>query len=128
MAPYAVAEILSVTDTLYAVISNGSAMAGEDNLKPWKPGQSGNPKGREKGSRNRSTIVREALEAVAEDGVMYVDKATIAILAKAMAGDVNAYKELMDSGYGKVSDKTEITGKDGEEFKGLTVSFVKPAD
>lgn len=49
-------------------------------------------------------------------------------MVKAMAGDVPALKELLDSGYGKVSDKTELTGKDGEEFKGLTVSFVKPAE
>jgi Family of unknown function (DUF5681) len=34
------------------------------NLKPFKPGQSGNPKGRPKGARNRlGTQVLEALEA-----------------------------------------------------------------
>lgn len=103
-------------------------MAGEDNLTPWPPGVSGNPAGKPKGARNRSTIVREILEAVAEDGQMYVDKAVFAVMVKAMAGDVPALKELLDSGYGKVSDKTELTGKDGEEFKGLTVSFVKPAE
>jgi hypothetical protein len=28
----------------------------------WKPGQSGNPKGRRKGSKNESTILREILQ------------------------------------------------------------------
>lgn len=83
-------------------------MAGEENLKPFPPGVSGNPEGKKKGTRNRSTIVREALEAVAEDGVMFVDKATIAILAKALTGDVQAFKELMDSGYGKTVESLEI--------------------
>ena len=33
------------------------------NLKPFKPGQSGNPKGRPKGARNRLAQFLEALEA-----------------------------------------------------------------
>lgn len=38
-------------------------MAKEDNLKPaWSQGESGNPNGRPKGSRNRSTIARQWLE------------------------------------------------------------------
>ena len=35
------------------------------NLTPWKAGQSGNPKGRPKGKRNLSTLLREALEKLA---------------------------------------------------------------
>jgi len=35
-------------------------MAKEDNLKPaWDKGESGNPNGRPKGSKNRSTIARQ---------------------------------------------------------------------
>lgn len=36
-------------------------MANEGNLKPFKPGQSGNPKGRPKGIKNWSTIVQQLL-------------------------------------------------------------------
>jgi hypothetical protein len=50
----------------------------------------------------------------------------IALMAKAASGDVPACKEILDSAFGKIADKTELTGKDGEEFKGLTVTFVKP--
>lgn len=32
------------------------------NLKPWQPGQSGNPAGRKPGSKNMSTIVQELLD------------------------------------------------------------------
>ena len=34
------------------------------NLKPFKKGESGNPAGKPKGTRNRSTIVREWMEAM----------------------------------------------------------------
>ena len=39
-------------------------MANEENLRPaWKPGESGNPNGRPKGSKNRSTIAKRLLES-----------------------------------------------------------------
>lgn len=83
-------------------------MANEDNLKPWEKGQSGNPAGRPKGSRNRTTIVRELLEAKAVNGEgQVVDQITRALIQKAAEGDTRAFKELMDSAYGKVKDKLE---------------------
>ena len=41
-------------------------MAKEDNLIPWKPGQSGNPKGRRKGSVSITKLIKERLAA--DDG------------------------------------------------------------
>lgn len=84
-------------------------MANEQNLKPWKQGQSGNPKGKPKGARNRSTIVREWLEAQAVDGQggQVADQLVRALIKKAAEGDVSAFKELFDSGYGKNTDKIE---------------------
>ena len=84
-------------------------MAKEDNLKSYKPGQSGNPNGRPKGSRNRSTIARELLELTqklknpitGENETMSQEYLmTLALIKKARDGDVAAYKALMDSGYG----------------------------
>ena len=85
-------------------------MANEENLKPpWKKGESGNPKGKPKGTRNRSTIIREWLEAKATDGEdgEVSDQLVRALIKKAAEGDVAAFRELFDSGYGKNTDKVE---------------------
>ena len=85
-------------------------MANEENLRPaWKKGESGNPNGRPKGSKNRSTIAKLWLETnqkfknpiTGEDEFLSQEDAiTLAIIKKAKKGDLNAYKDLMDSGYG----------------------------
>ena len=69
-----------------------------------------NKAGKPKGTRNRATIVRELLEALHESGKSNVEVATAAIVNKAIAGDVQAWDKLMDSGFGKIADKQEITG------------------
>lgn len=89
-------------------------MSGKGKIKPrWKKGESGNPSGRPIGSRNRSTIVREWMEAVENvknpitgkvENLTQADIATLAVLKKARSGDVNAYRELMDSAFGKNPD------------------------
>ena len=75
----------------------------------FKKGESGNPNGRPKGSRNRSTIARQWLEVnqnlknplTGENETMsQEDLMTLALIKKAREGDVAAYKALMDSGYG----------------------------
>lgn len=82
----------------------------DENLTPYKPGQSGNPKGKPAGTRNRSTIVREALEAIlAGKDQKVVDAITAAVIEKALTGDVPAFKELMDSAFGKNADKVDAT-------------------
>jgi hypothetical protein len=85
-------------------------MAKEDNLRPaWKKGESGNPGGRPKGAKNRSTIARHWLEVnqslknpITGDSetMSQEDLMTLALIKKAREGDVTAYKALMDSGYG----------------------------
>lgn len=64
--------------------------------------------GRPKGSRNRSTIIKEWLEKVhADDGEPgdKADQLARALIRKAASGDVSAIKEAFDSAYGKVPDK-----------------------
>jgi hypothetical protein len=83
-------------------------MANKDIEPRWQKGESGNPNGRPKGSKNRSTIARYWLEVnqklknplTGETEVMsQEDLMTLALIKKAREGDVNAYKALMDSGY-----------------------------
>jgi len=91
-------------------------MANNDNLKSYKKGQSGNPNGRPKGSKNRSTIARYWLDANQnwknpitgeEEKMSQEDAITLALIKKAREGDVNSYKALMDSGYGSPLQQIE---------------------
>ena len=85
-------------------------MAGKGQIEPrWEKGESGNPNGRPKGSKNRSTIARQWLEVNQslknpltgeQETMSQEDLMTLALIKKAREGDVNAYKVLMDSGYG----------------------------
>jgi len=85
-------------------------MAGRGQIEPrWKKGESGNPKGRDKGVKNRSTIARYWLEVQQNlknpltgqnETLSQEDLMTLAQIKKAREGDVNAYKALMDSRYG----------------------------
>jgi hypothetical protein len=92
----------------------------KDDIKKYeyKKGESGNPNGRPKGSRNRSTIARRWLEVnqnlknplTGENETMsQEDLMTLALIKKAREGDVNAYKALMDSGYGAPVQQIEQT-------------------
>lgn len=91
-----------------------------------KPGEIKNPNGRPVGSRNRKKIVQEALEAILEGTEQQVvDGITAAAIKKAMTGDIPAFKELMDSGYGKTPDKQEISGPNGDAVS-IQVSFLSP--
>ena len=92
----------------------------EDNLKPFKKGESGNPNGRPKGSKNRSTIAKYWMEVQQDlknpltsetERMSQEDLMTLALIKKARAGDVAAYKALMDSGYGSPTQSTDITTK-----------------
>ena len=93
-------------------------MANEENLKPFKKGQSGNPKGRPKGSLNRSTIVKKWLSALTDsknpltgdvENMSQEDAITLALMKKALSGDVRAYQALMNSCYGTPKQHIEQT-------------------
>jgi hypothetical protein len=104
-------------------------MPNPKNIEPhkMKKGTTLNPNGRPKGVRNRSTIVREilAMKGVIPDEVfkslkeifptlnnkMTIEEVmTISIANKAITeSDVNAYKALMDSGYGAPTQQTDHT-------------------
>ena len=97
-------------------------MAGKGQIEPrWEKGQSGNPKGRPLGSKNRSTIARYWLDinqsllnplTGAEEIMSQEDVMTLALIKKAREGNVNAYKALMDSGYGAPLQQIEQTNTD----------------
>ena len=75
------------------------------NLKaPWKKGQSGNPKGKKKGTKNISTYLKELLENRIETKDGY--KETGAVIAyrmiqSAIKGDRHMIREILDRTEGR---------------------------
>jgi len=93
-------------------------MANEENLKMFQKGESGNPKGRPVGSKNRSSIakrwlsveqnLKNPLTSELED-MSQEDLMTLALIKKAREGDTQAYQKLMDSAYGQPIQQIEQT-------------------
>lgn len=105
-------------------------MANEKNLIPAKAGEIRNPNGRTKGSKNRSTIARYWLGISQkvknpltgkEQLMSQEDLITLALINKAIAGDVPSYKSLMDSGYGAPVQQVETVSS--VDFKDSTIVF-----
>ncbi len=82
--------------------------------RPFQPGQSGNPNGRPKSRPFKEAIDRAIKIASAEtDGKDILDQIALALVTKAMTGDVPALKEFADRLDGKVPQA--IIGDDGED-------------
>jgi len=93
-------------------------MANEENLIPYEKGQSGNPKGRPKGSKNRSSVAKKWLSVEQnqknpltnkDEDMSQEDLITLALIKKARKGDVQAYQKLLDSAYGAPVQQIEQT-------------------
>jgi hypothetical protein len=87
------------------------------NLIPAQEGEVRNPNGRGEGVKNRSTILKEILSTLSEFKnpiagkveKMEVEKAVdLAIVGKALKGDVSAWREIKDSVYGKTADNLNL--------------------
>jgi len=93
---------------------NSGKNKGIANLKPYKPGQCGNPNGHPKGQRNFITIYREALKTIAKKNNMTELQLENEIVANgllnARRGDHKFYKDLMDRLHGMPKQGFEITG------------------
>ena len=85
----------------------------------FKKGESGNPNGRPKGSKNRSTIAKKWLETNQtkklnvltgeEETLSHEDLMTLAQIKKAIDDqDVQSYKALMDSAHGSVIQQSDL--------------------
>lgn len=109
-------------------------MAGKGQIEPrWGKGESGNPNGRPKGSKNRSTIARYWMEVEqklknpltgTDETMSQEDLMTLAMIKKAREGDVAAYKALMDSGYGAPIQQVEQT-QTNVDLSGLSTDEIR---
>ena len=86
----------------------------KDDIKDFQfeKGKSGNPKGKPKGSRNRSTILKELLDINDNELKMHMAQIEKAIEQK----DTSAYNAVLDSAYGKATQQTDIT-TNGQSLK-----------
>ncbi len=73
-----------------------------ENLKPWKPGQSGNP-----GGRPKRDVASEIARAVFEGNEEAIYHAMLKALKK---GNPKVFRELAERGFGKVTQRVEIPG------------------
>lgn len=90
---------------------------GSDNLTSWKPGQSGNPAGKKKGTKNIATRLREAMNVVLTlenpiTGQMQTKEAGEFIYEQLIAkaakdGDLSAIDKLFDRIEGKPIARNE---------------------
>jgi hypothetical protein len=98
----------------------------------FKPGQSGNPKGRPPGP-SRGTILAKwlAADSTFKDpntgktvkGTVE-DRIALGLIGKAMKGDATAFALIMDSIHGKLGQKVELeAGEGGLEF---TFNYIAP--
>lgn len=82
-------------------------------LIPWKPGQSGNPKGRPLGARDRRTVIMDAIRRIGEAKEMSPEEIEDAIQAvgieKAFKGSYFHYEAISDGLYGRMTDKIDHT-------------------
>ena len=104
-----------------------------ENLKPFEKGKSGNPNGRPKGAKNRSTIARFWLNVEEKlknpitgdvETMSQEDLMTLAQIKKARDGDTTAYRALMDSTYGAPIQQVEQT-QTQYDFSHLSIDEIK---
>lgn len=97
-------------------------MAGKiENLKPWKPGQSGNPSGRPKGILDRDEVKAQLgkfwsmsateVEAIAQDPKATAGQRMLAsiVLKGIKTGDFSGADWLLNRTIGKVKEEVEIS-------------------
>lgn len=83
----------------------------------WKKGQSGNPAGRPKGTKNFSVLFREALKKIAKQ--KNIDPNSIEVdlvlkaIEKAKGGEYKYHKDIFDRVYGQPK---QTIGLDDEDF------------
>jgi len=72
------------------------------------PGQSGNPRGRKKGSVNLMTRVKHLLLKEVSDGTMRADVAARVFVEKMMEGDLGFVKEFLNRDEGMPRQRVDV--------------------
>lgn len=101
--------------------------------KGFQKGKSGNPEGRKPGTKNRATLFKKWMEIKTkgknpvsgiEEEMSVEDKMVLKIISKVLIdGDVSAFKEAMDSVYGKHRDYMDLTS-DGDKLNNAASTII----
>lgn len=78
----------------------------------WKPGQSGNPKGRPPKHESLTSLLKEELDQASpqdKEGRTWKELIVLATLRLAVAGNRTALREVWDRSDGKVTKQFEVT-------------------
>jgi hypothetical protein len=91
---------------------------------PFKPGQSGNPEGRPKGTKNKNTkIVRQAFQQLTENNLENMSIWLSQVASEDPAKAMDLMLRLSEYIIPKLA-RTEVTGNDGEDlFKNIKFQF-----
>jgi len=90
--------------------------------KTFKKGQSGNPKGRPP-IRDIKVVLQELLSQE-KNGTQLIDGLMSVVVNKALKGDLKAVDMLLSYTFGKATQRTEITGAEGEKID-FTINVVQ---
>lgn len=82
----------------------------------FKPGQSGNPKGRPRGSKNFDTLFKKAIRKIAKEKKLPVKDPEVEMVVRAvieaLEGNYSFFKDLMDRRYGTPKGSVDINFDD----------------
>ena len=98
-----------------------------DNPQLFKPGQSGNPAGRPKGSKNFNTLFVNAVKRIAETNKVKPEEIDLNMITqaieKATDGDFKFFQYIYDRRFGKPLNKIDLTS-DKEKITDIKVTYV----
>jgi len=99
----------------------------EDNLIPFKKGESGNPNGRPKGSQSFSTLYRKAIENIAKSKGVTPEDFEVQLVTQAITkgfnGDRSFYADTMDRVHGKAPQTLDHLN-DGKSFDTININVI----
>ena len=94
---------------------------------PFKPGESGNPAGRPKGSKNFNTLFVNAVKRIAETNKVKPEEIDLNMITqaieKATDGDFKFFQYIYDRRFGKPLNKIDLTS-DKEKITDIKVTYV----
>ena len=96
--------------------------------RPFKKGQSGNPNGRPKKLPDLDKLGAEMFGADSDTAPSRIMEVLESMFNQAKKGNTQAATILLDRFYGKPTQKTELTGKDGDPLAGSFIIEVPKTD